>query len=197
MIRNFSSLSAIALSCIACDATRDSGREISTDQLIDTAESFVDGFYSYDLYRFRAALSSADDSAASILFYQGWAEGGNYRVVQRKPCRLDAEKSISCSIIVEDDLMGALGIDFNVTDTFHFSFVNGEIVSVSTSSNDPQAYYDAEQWVEKNRPELVDESCQQSTETPATPHECVRGYVRGFAEFAELGGLSDGFSAPD
>lgn len=149
MIRNFASLSAIALSCIACDATRDSGREISTDQLIDTAESFVDGFYSYNSYRLRAALSSADDSAASILFYQGWAEGGNYRVVQRKPCRLDAEKSISCSIIVEDDLMGALGIDFNVTDTFHFSFVNGEIVSVSTSSNDPQAYYDAEQWVEK------------------------------------------------
>lgn len=93
--------------------------------------------------------------------------------------------------------MEALGIDFHVTDTFHLTFSNGQIISVATSSNDPQEYYDAEQWVETNRPELVDESCKQTIDKPSTPGDCVRGYVRGFAEFVEVGGLSEGFSMPD
>lgn len=194
MFRELICLSVIALSLVACGRTSDSERELSSDKLLATADSFVDAFYSYAPDRLRAILSSADDTAASILFYQGWAEGGNYKVLERMPCKLDTEETISCSIIVKDDLMGALGIDFNVTDTFHLNFSNCQIVSVSTSSNDPQEYYDAEQWVEKNRPELVGESCERSRDKPSTPGDCVRGYVQGFSEFVKVGGLSDGFS---
>jgi hypothetical protein len=197
MLREFACVSVIALSLVACGKTPESERELSADRLIATADSFVDAFYSYDPDALQAALSSANDSIASILFYQGWAEGGNYEVVERNACKPAVEDKISCSIIVKDDLMGALGIDFNVTDTFHLTFSNGLIISVATSSNDPQEYYDAEEWVEKNRPELVDESCKRSKDGPSTPGDCVRVYVRGFSDFVEAGGLSDGLSIPE
>ena len=41
--------------------------------------------------------------------------------------------------------MLALGIDFNVTDTFALSFAEGEIASVETSSNDFQVFWDAQE----------------------------------------------------
>ena len=194
MIRGTTCVTVIALSLIACGKMPESERGRSTDRLVATAESFVDAFYSYDPGMLRATLTSAEDSAASILFYQGWAEGGNYEVVKRMPCRLGIAQMISCSITVKDDLIGALGIDFNVTDTFHLTFSSGQIVSVTTSSNDPQEFYDAEDWVDNNRPELVDEPCKQSRDRPSTPGDCVRGYVRGYFEFVKAGGLSEGLS---
>jgi len=197
MIRGTTCVTVIALSLIACGKMPESERGRSTDRMVATSESFVDAFYSYDPGVLRAALSSAEDSAASILFYRGWAEGGNYEVVKRMPCKLGNEETISCSITVKDDLMGALGIDFNVTDTFHLTFSNDQIVSVDTSSNDPQEYYDAEDWVKKNRPELIDEPCKQSGDRPSTPGDCVRGMVRGYSEFVEAGGLSEGLSTSE
>jgi len=194
MLHDFARVILLALSLVACGKTPESEREVSTDRLIAVADTFVDAFYSYDPEPLRTAMASADDSAAPILFYQGWAEGGNYEVVERLPCQPGAEETIDCSIIVKDDLMGALGIDFNVTDTFHLTFSDGRIISVATSSNDPQEYYDAEEWVEKNRPELVMEPCKQIKGRPSTPGDCVRGYVRGFSEFAEVSGLSEGFT---
>lgn len=96
------------------------------------------------------------------------------------PYELGAEKTINCSIIVKDDLTAALGIDFNVTDTFHLTLPNVRIISVATSSNDPQEYYGAEELAEKNCLEFVEESCKQSKDRPPTPGDCARGYVRGF-----------------
>ena len=47
--------------------------------LFEKAESFIDAFYSFESEssrRFRVRSTSAD----SILYYQAWAKGGNYRL---------------------------------------------------------------------------------------------------------------------
>lgn len=93
---------------------------------------------------------------------------------------------IECSITVKDDLIGALGIDFNVTDKFHITVVDGEIVSVTNSSNDPQAYWDAEEWVRANRMDLIERPCQGFFNGGPTPGDCVRAMVRGYAEYASV-----------
>ena len=81
--------------------------------------------------------------------------------------------------------MGALGIDFDVTDTFHLSFSERKIVSVRNSSNDLQMFYDAEKWVWRERPELVREPCKGYFDGgPTPPGKCVQAMVKGFTEFA-------------
>jgi len=149
-----------------------------------TAEKFIDAFYSFDAQQLKSILSSAEDSIPLIFYYQGWAAGGNYTIVNRKPCMRDGEESISCSITVKDDLMGALGIDFDVTDTFHLSLSEGRIVSVRTSSNDLQVFHDAVNWVWRERSELVHEPCLGYFDGGPTPGKCVQAMVQGFAEFA-------------
>ncbi|QLH32601.1 MAG: hypothetical protein HWD62_09365 [Cyclobacteriaceae bacterium] len=85
---------------------------------------------------------------------------------------------------VKDDLMAALKIDFNVTDTFHITIGNDRITSVRTTSNDLEEYYQAKEWVKKNRPELISKACEGIWEGGPTPCECVKGMVAGFAHFA-------------
>jgi hypothetical protein len=67
-----------------------SGRVVA-DTNISTAENLIDAFYSFDASRLEATLEHAEDSAPSILYYQGWAEGGNwffrYRYVFNIICR--------------------------------------------------------------------------------------------------------------
>ena len=85
--------------------------------------------------------------------------------------------------------MLALGIDFNVTDTFEISFKNSKIVSVETSSNDLPVYYDARDWVLKELPELVEEPCKGYFDGGPTPGDCARAMAEGYKKFA----ASDGF----
>ena len=47
------------------------------EQNRQTAESFIDAFYSFDSVALNGFLNDADESATKILYYQGWAEGGN------------------------------------------------------------------------------------------------------------------------
>jgi hypothetical protein len=149
------------------------------------AETFVDAFYSFDVPKLEAVLSFAAQSLPEIGFYQGWAEGGNYQVVERFPCEAQGSLLVRCSIAVKDDLMAALGIDFDVTDTFHLSFSEGKIVSVRISSNDLQVFSDAEEWVWRERPELVDKPCEGYFEGGPTPGACVRAMVEGYAEYSK------------
>ena len=72
------------------------------------AEKLINAFYSFDPAPLRAALADAPESAPQILYYQGWAEGGNYAVLDRKPCRLTGADEASCDITVRDDLIAAL-----------------------------------------------------------------------------------------
>jgi hypothetical protein len=105
-------------------------------------------------------------------------------VLARRPCKFESAIEITCSITVKDDLIGALGIDFNVTDTFHFAVAEHEITQVRTSSNDPKAFNDALEWVQKNRQDLVREPCRGFFNGGPTPGNCVRAMVKGFTEFA-------------
>ena len=173
----------VSLSLIACGNSAN-----SSDQQIVLAESFVDAFYSFNPGMLRGTLSNAEDSIPSILFYQGWAEGGNYEIVERMPCVVTIDETISCSITVKDDLIQTLGIDFNVTDTFHLTFSGGQIVAVTNSSNDPKEYHDAKEWVQENRPELIDEPCKGFFDGGPTPGDCVRAMVAGYSEFVANGG---------
>ncbi len=81
------------------------------------------------------------------------------------------------------DILGALEIDFNVTDTFHLTILKGQIRSIKTSSNDPDLFYEAKEWVKQNRPELIEEPCEGIWEGGPTACECVKAMVEGFAEF--------------
>lgn len=150
------------------------------------AEAIVDAFYSFDSAKLTAALANAPESVPVIAFYQGWAEGGHYRVLERAPCRAETATEVSCSITVKDDLIGALGLPMNVTDTFHITFSNGKAVRVRTSSNDPALFEEALQWVKRERPAVLDGPCRGFFAGGPTPGDCVRAVVAGFREFAEL-----------
>jgi len=165
-------------------ACRDDRAPAVQDVNVAAAEHFVDAFYSFDGDRLKSTLTSARDSVPSIVYYQGWAAGGHYSIVTRRPCVPEGIASASCSITVKDDLMRALGIPFDVTDTFHVTFANGQIVAVRTSSNDLKVFNDAEEWVRRKRPELVKQPCQGYFEGGPTPELCVQAMVRGYAEFA-------------
>ena len=124
-------------------------------------------------------------SQPEILYYQKWAECANYKIVDRTHYFTKNDSTVIFPVTVKDDLMSALAIDFNVTDTFHIVLKNGEIVSVTTSSNDNAEYYKAKEWVNKNRPELVKKQCEGIWEGGPTPCECVLGMIKGFTEYTE------------
>lgn len=147
------------------------------------AEAFIDAFYSFDSDRLKEALSSAQESIPEIVYYQGWAEGGNYAIVNRMPCEVKSAREARCSITVKDDLLGALGLAFQATDTFHLSFSDGKIVRVQTSSNDPELFDEALEWVRHEYPQLLSGACLGFFDGGPTPRECAQAVVRGFAEF--------------
>lgn len=118
-----------------------------------------------------------------ILYYQGWAQGGNYVVLDRQACRAVSANEVNCSIKVRDDLIQALGTGFDVTDTFHLTFANDRLTAVRTSSDDPPQFDQALQWLARERPELMEGPCQGFFAGGPTPRDCVREVVRGFAEF--------------
>ena len=151
---------------------------------VAAAEAFMDAFYSFDPARLGEAMAGAPESLPRISYYQGWAEGGNYTIVQRMPCRVEDPYQVSCSVTVRDDLIQALGTGFDVTDTFHLGFDGGRIVSVRVSSNDPPEFDQAMEWVQSERAALVDEPCRDAFEGGTTPRECVRAMVQGFREYA-------------
>lgn len=156
-----------------------------------TAEKFIDAFYSYEPAPLLKILSNAQSSIPSVAYYQGWAEGGNYTIIMRNDCKFEASQKISCSITVKDDLMRALGINFDVTDTFHLSFNNEVLIKVVNSSNDLQVFHDARDWVTKNRSKLIDKPCRGFFDGGPTPGNCVRAMVHGFAQFTQSKNFPD------
>ena len=172
------------LTLAACFDSVETAAQPDNQENIFAAEGFIDAFYSFDSTELKSALSSAEESIPSIVYYQGWAEGGNYEVVNREQCKVKSVDLISCSITVKDDLIGALGVGFDVTDTFEISFSDGRINSVTHSSNDPQVYFDADNWVRRQRPELILEPCRGFFDGGPTPGKCVQAMLQGYIEFA-------------
>jgi hypothetical protein len=152
------------------------------------AEALIDAFYAFDKKALEYHLDYAQASIPSITYYQGWAEGGNYQIISRAPCQIEAQDTVTCAITVRDDPMLALGIDFNVTDTFHISFSNGHISAVRTTSNDLQVYKDAAEWVQSEMPELISEPCEGFFAGGPTPGDCARAMTKGYAKFADREG---------
>ncbi|MGC3946415.1 MAG: hypothetical protein QM762_18155 [Chryseolinea sp.] len=146
---------------------------------------FIDSFYSFNRDSLSSVLSFAKKSQPEILYYQKWAECARYKVVDRSHYFEKNDSVVIFPVTVKDDLMGALAIDFNVTDTFHISVKDGKVISVKTSSNDIDTYYQAKEWVNNNRPELVEKPCEGIWEGGPTPCECVLGMIKGFTEFTE------------
>lgn len=147
------------------------------------SESLIDAFYSFDKDRLETALQHAQGSIPNVVFYQGWAEGGNYKVVKRLPCLEKNKHLVSCSITVQDDLMLALEIDFNVTDTFEITYQDTKAISVETSSNDLEVFWQAREWVKENHPDLIAKPCQGIWNGGPTPGDCVRAMVKGYKLF--------------
>jgi hypothetical protein len=177
----------VAFMAGACGKAGDADDAPAANPDLTTAETFVDAFYSFDPGRLTSLLSSADESWPQILSYQAWAEGGHYEIVERMPCEGTEEGVIRCSITVRDDLIAALDLGWWVTDHFDLTFLDGEIVSGATSSNDPQVYIDARTWVQENRPDLVAEPCERDLETGVrlTPGLCAVAMRQGYLEFRE------------
>lgn len=157
---------------------------VAPDALLAKAEGMIDAFYSFDRERLAPFLAKAGEAKDKILYYQGWAEGGNYKVLKRAPCVAEAENVIRCSITVEDDPVLALGLDFKVTDSFAITFDGEDIVGVETSSDDKPIYGAARKWVEANMPEVMAGPCSERGTGAGTPGDCARAMTEGYRQYA-------------
>jgi len=155
---------------------------------LETAEAMIDAFYSFDSARLEPILSQAGDSAAGILGYQAWAEGGNYIVLNRPGCASEdgTANKIACPVTVQDDPVQALETGFDVTDTFHLAFEDGVLVNVDTSSNDQPIYHDARVWVAENMPEVMEGPCvRDQYGARVTAVDCARAMTAGYAKYKQ------------
>lgn len=148
------------------------------------AEAFIDAFYSYDSDRLAAALEMAPSVLPAIGFYQGWAEGANYKVLERS-CESSGTLLVICPITVEDDLLLALGSEFKVTDTFTVYAEDGLITNITTSSDDPPDSSDAWSYM-YDQSDLRAEGapCEGFFDGGPTPGECARVWVEGYKQYA-------------
>ena len=152
---------------------------------LEISEAMIDAFYSFDAERLAPFLEHSGPSADRIAYYQGWAEGGNYKVMERNGCEAESAQLIRCPITVQDDPVLALKTGFNVTDTFALTFNESRIVAINTSSNDQPIYYEARRWVEENMPEVMSGPCHRDYERGVTPGECARAMTAGYQRFYE------------
>ncbi len=159
---------------------------------LTVAEGFIDAFYSFNPELLKTFLTETDESAERILYYQGWAEGGNYIVLDRPGCTAESPNLILCPITVQDDPVVALKTGFNVTDTFHLTFSDGSIASIKTSSNDQPIYYEARKWVEANMPEVMSGPCKDRSTSAGTPQDCARAMTEGYKQFYAATRQGDG-----
>jgi hypothetical protein len=159
---------------------------LTTKSSVVIANEFIDAFYSFNSDSLKTILSEATTSQPNILYYQKWAECGSYEVITRHECFGKKDSLVICPVTVKDDLMAGLNINFNVTDTFHLTITRGLIRAVETSSNDPDVYYEAKEWVKQNRPELIEKPCEGIWAGGPTPCECILGMIKGFKEFVAI-----------
>lgn len=155
--------------------------QMDQSAIFDVAGKFINAFYSFNEDSLQSMLMYADSTRHSIRYYQKWAECGNYKVVKRNIFIKKNDSLILCPITVKDDLIGALELDFHVTDTFHLTIIDEQIRAIETSSNDPELFYKAKDWIKLNRPELIEKACEGASNAC----ECVKATVEGFVEFKQ------------
>lgn len=195
MINRLVALSVTAMIVAACQpesidpapTTPIPDADVVISERLAVAEQMIDAFYSFDIDRLRPFLTEAGDAEGRILYYQGWAEGGNYKIIKRTACFSETPEKIICPITVEDDPVLALKLDFKVTDTFAITFDGLTIKDIQTSSDDKPVYSEARKWVVANLPAVMEGPCRgrgMYTEE-STPADCARAMTAGYAQFAE------------
>ncbi|XOV85489.1 MAG: hypothetical protein ACFHXK_10300 [bacterium] len=178
----FALLAAMTTICVPAQSAAMTEPEM-IERNLASAEDMIDAFYSFDAEQLKRFLTHAEASAKSILYYQGWAEGGNYKIVNRAACKSTSSQQVSCAITVEDDPVMALQTDFKVTDTFTITFEGVHITAIETSSNDQPIYYEARDWVLENLPDIMSGPCQGFFNGGSTPGGCARAMTEGYRQF--------------
>lgn len=163
-----------------CDhAPRDAPAEASA---LAVAERFVDAFYAWDPAALASTMADTDDRQRA-LYYQKWAEAGNYRVKTRRACRYrPGEPRVECAITVTDDIGGALG--YVATDTFVLTVEADRIVAADFESDDPPIFAEVFAWMGEQRPDVLAGPCKDLFDGGTTPAECVREVVRAARDYA-------------
>ncbi|MEM9386147.1 MAG: hypothetical protein AAGA68_13870 [Pseudomonadota bacterium] len=175
----------VALLPTAASAAESAVADAVADKRLARAEGMIDAFYSFEPKRLAPFLEDAGEYAKRLMYYQGWAEGGNYKIVRRAPCAVvDSPQVIACPITVQDDPVMALGMTFKVTDTFTLTFDGLKIAKVATSSDDKPLYHQAREWVVENMPQIMEGPCKGFFAGGATPGECAQAMTKGYASFA-------------
>jgi hypothetical protein len=156
--------------------------DAENESTLATAEGFIDAFYSWNADSL-ARMMDAPEDAARALYYQAWAEAGNYEIERRRPCQIADDGRAECSITVRDDIGGALG--YLATDVFRLSIEAGRIVGVDFSGDDPPVFDELFAWMAQDRPEVFAGPCKDLFAGGETPADCVRAVVRAARDFAK------------
>jgi len=152
------------------------------NQALQIAERFITTFYSWDRSALQEQMTENDDHQA-VIYYQGWAEGGNYAIKIRRPCLLEND-AISCSITVTDNFGQAMG--YIATDTFRLLISNGQISEVTFTADDPPIFEELQQWIMTERPEVLTGPCLDMFAGGNTPQACAKTVSELAEEFMTI-----------
>ena len=88
------------LLAVGCKNGTKSEVSVSNDNTIAIANQFIDAFYSFNKDTLKRTLSNAEESQPGILYYQKWAECGNYEILKRFNCEEKNDTLVICPIMV-------------------------------------------------------------------------------------------------
>lgn len=153
------------------------------DQRLLLAERFIDAFYSWSPNALSNTLTKAPGDRDRTLYYQAWAEAGDYQIQTRRACTAISSTEAECAITVTDDIGAALG--YIATDTFKLTFANKNLVGVSFTSDDPPVLQALFGWLKVKRPEVLSGPCKDLFDGGTTPGACIRAVVQGAKDYRD------------
>lgn len=151
----------------------------------DIAEAALDAFYSWDAESLAAMISTPQDRDR-LVYYQGWAQGADYQVQTRRPCRLTPDASqavVTCAVTVTDNFGKTLG--YIATDTFTFTVREAMISTVWFEGDDPPVFAQLLESIQQNQPEILTGPCKDMFAGGTTPGACAQAVVGAAEAFAK------------
>ena len=146
------------------------------------AERFIDAFYSWRAENLQLFMAS-NASTKWALYYQGWAQAGNYTLLLRRPCQI-LEDEVVCAITVTNDVCSVLG--YRATDTFCMQVADRCITKNAFAGNDAPAFSAILEWLQQQRPEILTGPCYKMFAGGLTPGQCARAVVQGAWDFMQV-----------
>ena len=161
---------AIPLFCLSVSFTH------AESDSLRIAEDFISAFYTFEPTELAKVVDPQAEGYVPVMYYQGWAQGGNYQIKQRRACQLvsnaGAAETITCAITVTDDFGGAMG--YVATDTFALVIEQGRINEVSFSADDPPIFQELLAWIGDNQPHVLAGPCADFFAGGETPQACAQ-----------------------